>query len=115
MLPNAARRCFKSHLGAVIDPVGIQNRSAQRKGPAAAQTVTQGHIEQVDLIFLLRILCDALRLFDIPHKMSEGILPAMAETDGPFARGRCAGENPATSASSTVRGGFATATAKGAK
>ena len=76
----------------VIDPVGVHNGGAHVYAPTAAYPIAEGDVEEVDFIFLLRVLQDALRLLDIADKMAEGILPSISETDGPFPRSRRSAE-----------------------
>src|SRR5262249_23272821 len=94
--------------GAVINPVSIHNGTAHGKAPSSAEAMTQGHVEEVNLILLLGVLRDALRLLDISYKMAERILPAIPEADGPLSGSGSALEAPAADTSGAVRAGFIT-------
>ncbi len=64
------------------------------KRPTAADAVSHRNIEEVDLVFLLGVLCDPLRLLHITDEVPERILPAVANIDRPLSRGCSTGEEP---------------------
>ena len=68
---------------AVIDAVGVHEGTADVNAPATAEAIAESHIEEMDFVFLLSVLLDALGLLDIADEMAEGILPAIADADGP--------------------------------
>ena len=124
--PGALRREATPELGeaevvADPDPAPPERRqleradAVERAGPERGALALRGpvrdlDVEQVDLIFLLGILRYTLRLLDIAHEMTEGILPSVAETDGPASGRRSARKDPAAGAKRRRSGRFATAT-----
>ena len=88
----------------MIEPVGVHKGRAQIERPTTTDTIGHRKVEQVNLVFLLGILSDPLRLLHVADEVPEGILPAVTELNGPLPRRRSARKEPVKARGSSRSG-----------